>query len=57
MPAELKVRVEPIVFQALESENPFEVGYLEKMKDYPDKYKVRVGDYRIGITVDKQAKF
>jgi len=56
MPAELKVRVEPIVFQELETENPFELGYLEKMKGYPDKYKLRVGDYRIGITIEKQAK-
>jgi mRNA interferase RelE/StbE len=22
------------------------------MKGYPDKYKIRVGDYRIGLTVD-----
>ena len=26
------------------------------MKGYPDKYKIRVGDYRIGITLDKQTK-
>ena len=24
------------------------------MKGYKDKYKIRVGDYRIGLTLDKQ---
>ena len=32
------------------------VGYIEKMKGYDDKYKIRVGNYRIGITIDKKAK-
>jgi mRNA interferase RelE/StbE len=53
---EIQARVEPIVFHDLESENPFELGYLEKMKGYPDKYKIRIGDYRIGITVEKGNK-
>ena len=26
------------------------------MTGYTDKYKVRVGDYRIGISIDKQTK-
>ena len=26
------------------------------MKGYKDKYKIRVGDYRIGLTIDKQQK-
>jgi mRNA interferase RelE/StbE len=52
LPLEIQSRVEPIIFEELESENPFDLGYLEKMKGYPDKYKIRVGDYRIGITVD-----
>lgn len=54
LPAELQNRVEPIVFEELESENPFELGYLQKLKGYSDKYKIRVGDYRIGITVEQE---
>ena len=38
LPAEIRSRIEPIVFQILESDNPFALGYLEKMKGYPDKY-------------------
>ncbi len=46
--------MEPIVFEELESENPFELGYLQKLKGYSDKYKIRVGDYRIGITIEQE---
>jgi mRNA interferase RelE/StbE len=53
---DIQSRVEAIVFQELESENPFELGYLEKLKGYTDKYKIRVGDYRIGITVNKETQ-
>lgn len=56
LPVEIQSRVEPIVFQELESENPFDLGYLEKLKGYTDKYKIRVGDYRIGITLDQETK-
>jgi mRNA interferase RelE/StbE len=45
--------VELIVFDELEAGNPFELGYLNKMKGYKDKYKIRVGDYRIGLTIEK----
>ncbi|MDZ8034480.1 type II toxin-antitoxin system RelE/ParE family toxin [Nostoc sp. DedSLP04] len=56
LPVEIQSRIEPIVFQELESENSFELGYLEKLKGYSDKYKIRVGDYRIGITLDRATK-
>lgn len=56
LPLEIQTRVEPIVFGEIESENPFALGYIEKMTGYTDKYKIRVGDYRIGITIDKQTK-
>ncbi|MEH2124616.1 type II toxin-antitoxin system RelE family toxin [Nostoc sp.] len=56
LPIEIQSRIEPIVFQEIESENPFELGYLEKLKGYSDKYKIRVGDYRIGITLDRETK-
>lgn len=56
MSQEIQTRVEPIVFQKLESENPFDLGYLEKMTGYTNKYKIRVGDYRIGITIKKQTQ-
>ena len=56
LPTETQSRIELIIFDKLESENPFQLGYLKKMKGYPDKYKIRVGDYRIGLSVDKKSK-
>jgi mRNA interferase RelE/StbE len=54
LPKDTQSRVEPIVFSELKSDNPFGLGYLKKMKGYKDKYKIRVGDYRVGLTLDKK---
>jgi mRNA interferase RelE/StbE len=37
-------------------ENPFDLRYPEQMRGYPGKYKIRIGDYRIGVTLNKQKK-
>ena len=54
LPKDVQQRAEMIVFRELNSTNPFGLGYLEKMTGYPEKYKIRLGDYRIGITMDKK---
>jgi mRNA interferase RelE/StbE len=56
LPNSIQGRVETIVFQELSTENPFSLGYLEKMKGYPNKYKIRVGNYRVGITVNPESQ-
>lgn len=56
LPDNVQARIENITFKELISENPFSLGYLEKMKGYADKYKIRVGDYRIGVSVDREFK-
>lgn len=56
LPKDVQVRAERIVFDELLKTNPFELGYLERMTGYPDKYKIRMGNYRIGIAVDKQTQ-
>ena len=56
LPDNVQGRIENIIFQELKSENPFNLGYIEKMKGYSDKYKIRVGDYRIGISIDVSLK-
>jgi mRNA interferase RelE/StbE len=56
LPKDTQSRVESIVFSELKSANPFELGYLKKMKGYKDKYKIRVGDYRVGLTLDKKSQ-
>ncbi len=42
-----------MVFDEILARNPFELGYVERMRGYPDKYKIRLGNYRIGVTIDK----
>jgi mRNA interferase RelE/StbE len=56
LPEDVQGPAEKTVFEDLLCENPFDLGYLEQMKGYPGKYKIRIGQYRIGITVDKQNK-
>jgi mRNA interferase RelE/StbE len=56
LPLEIQSRIEIIVFQELETHNPFELSYITKMKGYKDKYKIRVGDYRIGLMIDQTTK-
>jgi mRNA interferase RelE/StbE len=52
LPKEIRSQAEDIVFEELLTSNPFSLGFLERMRGYPDKYKIRLGDYRIGITID-----
>jgi mRNA interferase RelE/StbE len=56
LPNEIQVRAEKIVFEELPSANPFDLGYVEHMTGYRDKHKIRIGQYRIGITIDKCRK-
>jgi mRNA interferase RelE/StbE len=54
LPKEIQSQAEGIVFKDLLATNPFSLGYLERMTGYPNKYKIRIGSYRIGLTIDKQ---
>ncbi|MDI6792547.1 MAG: type II toxin-antitoxin system RelE/ParE family toxin [bacterium] len=55
-PKAVQEKAEAIVFQELKVTNPFVLGYLEQMTGYPNKYKIRIGKYRIGITISKKEK-
>jgi len=56
LPEDVQIQAEKMVFEDLICDNPFLLGYLEQMKGYPGKCKIRIGQYRIGITIDKQKK-
>lgn len=56
LPKEIQNQAEKIVFEELLSANPSELGIVKRMIGYPDKYKIRIGKYRIGITIDKNNK-
>jgi mRNA interferase RelE/StbE len=55
LPKEIQTQAEGIVFGDLLSGSPFSLGYVERMAGHRDKYKIRIGSYRIGITIDKQS--
>ncbi len=56
LPKEIQRQGEKIAFKELSSENPFGIGYIDKMTGYQDKYKIRIGNYRMGITIIKKEK-
>ncbi len=56
LPEFVQAKAEKTVFEDLLCENPFDLGYLEQMRGYPGKYKIRIGQYRIGLTVYKRKK-
>lgn len=45
-------KAENIVFNDIYEFNPFDLGIIEKLTGYKNKYKIRIGQYRIGITID-----
>ncbi|HMQ79220.1 MAG TPA: type II toxin-antitoxin system RelE/ParE family toxin [Ignavibacteria bacterium] len=53
LPGEYREKIEKLVFNEIAEQNPFSLGFIEKMQGYKDKYKVRVGNYRIGLTIEK----
>lgn len=49
-PANRRKQIEYFVFEELQNINSLEeIGSAEKMTGYKDFYKIRFGDYRIGI--------
>jgi mRNA interferase RelE/StbE len=56
LPEHNRQRAEKIVFEELLTDNPFSLGYIERMKGYTGKFKIRIGDYRIGLTIDNHKR-
>ena len=56
LPKNVQHGAENIVFEDLLSGDPFEIGYIEQMTGYENKYKIRIGQYRVGLTIDKSSR-
>ena len=56
LPKDIQEKVERIVFVELKDTNPFSLGYMEQLMGFKDKYKIRIGQYRIGLKIDKENK-
>ena len=44
---------EEIIEQVEKTENLNEIGGLKKLKGYKNAYRIRIGDYRIGICIEQ----
>ncbi|WP_456324913.1 type II toxin-antitoxin system RelE family toxin [Desulfonauticus submarinus] len=54
VPKDIQEKIEEIVFTELKEKGPYSLGYVEKLKGFKNKYKIRLGDYRIGLRIDKE---
>lgn len=54
LPKNVRKRIEPVAFGEEIKEDPFLRGKTQKLSGYQTFYKIRVGDYRIGLFIDTQ---
>ena len=52
LPVNVRRRVEAIAMGGAIKEDPFLAGKAQKLSGYQTFYKIRVGDYRIGLHID-----
>lgn len=56
LPQNIRKRVEAIAFGDEIEQDPFLAGQAQKLSGYHSFYKIRVGDYRIGLQIDIQER-
>lgn len=57
LPKDIRVKVERLCFDILpDIKNLADIKGLEKLIGYDNYYKVRFGDYRVGIEIDIEKK-
>jgi mRNA interferase RelE/StbE len=56
LPGQVRKRVEAIAFGDEIKLDPYLSGKSQKLSGYQAYYKIRVGDYRIGLRIDVQAE-
>lgn len=53
IPLTTRERIDQFVFEDFPNlESIFESGKIEQMKGYPSYYKIRFGDYRVGLKIE-----
>ncbi len=52
LPAKTRKKVEAIAFGEDIKQDPFLQGKVQKLKGHSNYYRVRVGNYRIGLYID-----
>lgn len=55
VPSDIRSKIESFVFEELVSTSSiYEMGKVEKMKGYDGFYKVRFGNYRLGLVIENE---
>ena len=54
LPSQVRHRVESIAFGDEIKQGPYLAGKVQKLVGYQDFYKIRLGDYRIGLRIDAE---
>ncbi|MCK9396280.1 MAG: type II toxin-antitoxin system RelE/ParE family toxin [Methylobacter sp.] len=55
VPIDIRSKIESFVFDELVSTSSiYEMGKVEKMKGYDGFYKVRFGNYRLGLVIENE---
>jgi mRNA interferase RelE/StbE len=55
VPGDIRSKIESFVFEELVSTSSiYEMGKVEKLKGYDGFYKVRFGNYRLGLVVENE---
>lgn len=57
LPKDIRVKIERLCFDVLpDIEHLSDIKGLEKLVGYGNYYKVRFGDYRVGVEIDTEKK-
>ena len=55
IPSDIRPKIENFAFEELVSASSiYEIGKVEKMKGYDGFYKVRFGNYRLGLVIENE---
>jgi len=55
VPSDIRLKIESFAFEELVSTSSiYEMGKVEKMKGYDGFYKVRFGNYRLGLVIENE---
>lgn len=52
VPANVRQRAEDLAFGEAIRQDPYLGGRVERLHGHPECYKIRIGDYRIGLLID-----
>lgn len=52
IPQKTRIKIEAVVFGEEIKEDPFLEGRVQKLTGYQEYYKIRFGNYRVGLRLD-----